>query len=525
MQNAFQARYYLYSLLAGACLVLSFAPFNFYPLAFISPAILFYLLLITQRRSHAVKLGWAFGVGLFGAGASWVFQSMHGFAQAPLLLAALLTVLFVLILALQVALFAWVASLFRRCLLVVRLLIVYPAAWVLIEWIRGWLFTGFPWLYLGHAHSDNWLAHFAPIGGSLLVSWVSAVIAGGMVVVVAADRAERNQPVKLPTTNYVRVAEPLSHWNQGIAVAVIAILVGASWLLSTFQWVTPTQDRLTASLVQANIAQDQKWLPEQKVPSVERYMKMTRDNWQSDLIVWPETAVPGRLTAFNDLVLSPMHHEAMENNTSLVIGGFHQTESGLFENSALALGDDVEELDLYSKRHLVPLGEYIPLLKYLQWLDQWMSIPYDNLSRGSGDGLLSVGKYQAQMSICYEDAFGEEIIADLPEADFLINLTNDGWFSDSLQPYQHMQIARFRALETGRYLLRVTNTGVSGIINHDGELMHTAPAYSQAVITGEVQVMSGTTPYVRYGNYLVVGLCLLLLGVMGVFVYRGRSLI
>ena len=518
MQYAFQKRYYLYSLIAGACLVLSLAPFNIFPIAYIAPAILFYLLLRSNRRAHSVKLGWAFGVGLFGAGASWVFQSMHSFAQAPFLLAAFLTFLFVLGLALQIALFGLIASYFGKSLVVVRLLLIYPAAWVFVEWCRGWLFTGFPWLYLGHSQIDTWFAHYAPVGGSLLVSWVTAMIAGALVTIFAAQNAERFHQVKLPAANYVRVAEPLSHWNRGIAVTLIILLTAGAWFLSVKNWVVPAGDTLKVSLIQANIAQDQKWLPEQKVPSVERYMSMTRKHWDSDLIIWPETAIPGRFAEFNDFVLAPMHQEALGSKTKLVVGGFHETESGQFKNSAIVLGDDVDEVDLYSKRHLVPLGEYIPLLKYLRWLDKWMNIPYDNLSSGAEDGLLTIGKHRAQMSICYEDAFGEEMINDLPEADYLINITNDGWFSGSLEPYQHMQIARFRALEAGRYLLRATNTGVSGIIDQRGKILNTIPAYEQGIVTGDVMILKGTTPYVKYGNYLVViatSVLLLLLFILG----------
>lgn len=511
MQYAFKKRYYLYSLMAGASLVLSFAPFNLFPLAYIAPALLFYLLLSSNRRSRTVKLSWAFGIGLFGAGASWVFQSMYSFAQAPFALAALLTFLFVLGLALQIACFGFLVSFFGKGLVLVRLLIVYPAAWVLIEWCRGWFLTGFPWLYLGHSQIDTWLAHFAPVGGSLLVSWVTATIAGALAVIMVSHHAERFHQVKLPVANYIRVAEPLSNLNRGIAIATVLAITAGAWLLSTKTWVTPSGDTLKVSLVQANIAQDQKWLPEQKTPTVERYMKMTRENWDSDLIIWPETAIPGDFSEFNGHVLAPMHQEAMENEANLIVGGFHQTETGQFKNSVLVLGDDVDQVDLYSKRHLVPLGEYIPLLEYFRWLDQWMSIPYDNLSSGDEDGLVTIGKHQAQVSICYEDAFGEEIINDLPTADYLINVTNDGWFSGSLQPYQHMQIARFRALEAGRYLLRATNTGESGIVNHRGEVVASGPAYVQTVITGDVQVLSGTTPYVKYGNYLVVGSCSLIL--------------
>jgi len=525
MQHAFKTRYYLYALLAGALLVLSFAPFNVFPIAYFAPACLFYLMVRSNRRAQMVKLGWAFGVGLFGAGASWVFQSMHGFAQAPIVLAGFLTLLFVMGLALQLALFGWIASYFTKSLLIIRLLLIYPCAWVLVEWMRGWLFTGFPWLLLGHSQVDTWLANYVPIGGNLLLSLVSAIIAGSIVALFALSRAERYQQVSLPAANYVRVAEPLSHLNKVLGGASILLLLLGAWFAGQQSWVEDTDKTLKVSLLQANIAQNQKWLPEQRGPSVERYMQMTRDNWQSDLIVWPETAIPGRFNEFTDAVLKPMQQEAAENNTRLIVGGFHETPEGRFENSVMVLGDATEAPDMYSKRHLVPLGEYIPLLQHLRWLERWMNIPYHNLARGTGDGLVNIGEFKAHISICYEDVFGEEIIADLPAADFLINVTNDGWFSGSLQPYQHMQIARLRALETGRYLLRATNTGVSGIIDHKGKIISTVPAYEQGVVNGEIKILKGTTPYVKYGNFLVVGFASVLLLLFYLFVRRNRSLL
>ncbi|WP_299874413.1 apolipoprotein N-acyltransferase [uncultured Cocleimonas sp.] len=484
-------------------MVLSFAPFNFFPVSYITLAVLFYLLILSNDRAQTVKLSWAFGIGLFGAGISWVFQSMYAFAQAPFLLAALFTFLFVLALALQIALFGLITSYFKKCSPVTKLLFVYPAAWVLIEWARGWLFTGFPWLYVGHSQIDTWFAHIAPVGGSLMVSWVVAIISGALVVIFTP----RNNGSVL-------------RLNRTAGTCVITFLVGTAWYLSAKDWIVPEGETLKVSLLQGNIAQEKKWLPENRVPSVERYMEMTRENWDSDLIVWPETAIPGRFADFKDFVLKPMQQEALDNNTNLLIGGFRETTDGQVENSTLVLGKNADATSFYSKRHLVPLGEYIPFLEYLRWLDRWINIPFNNLSKGEESGLLNIGKHQAQISICYEDVFGEEIIKDLPEADYLVNMTNDGWFSHSLQPYQHMQIARFRALESGRYLLRATNTGVSGIIDHKGKILHTMPAYEQGVVKGTITILSGTTPYVKYGNYLVVLPSFLLLMLIFLFMRR-----
>lgn len=504
--NTFKKRYYAFSLFAGVGMVLSFAPINLYPIAYIALAVLFYLLTLCTDRKQAVKLSWVFGVGLFGAGISWVFQSMYSFAQAPFTLAALFTFLFVLVLALQTALFGLITSFFKKFSLVLRLILIYPAAWLLIEWVRGWLFTGFPWLYVGHSQIDTWLAYFAPVGGSLMVSWVVAIISGALVVIFTHKNSNS-----------------VSSLNRITGIFVITLLLCSAWFLSDKEWVKSGGETLTVSLLQGNIAQEKKWLPENRIPSVERYMDMTRDNWDSDLIVWPETAIPGSFNNFQDFVLMPMQQEAIRNDTNLLIGGFRETSNGQVENSTLVLGKGTGAVSFYSKRHLVPLGEYIPLLEYFRWLDRWINIPFNNLAQGTSNGLLRIGKYQAQISICYEDAFGQEIIDDLPEANYLVNVTNDGWFSYTFQPSQHMQIARFRALEAGRYLLRATNTGVSGIIDHNGNIIQTIPPYKKGVVKGSINILSGTTPYVRYGNYLVVLPSLLILLLMFVVMKKAYS--
>ena len=200
--------------------MLSFAPFNLYPIVYFALAALFYLLILSNDRGQIVKLSWAFGVGLFGAGTSWVFQSMHSFAQAPAILAGGLTFLFVLVLALLVAFFGFIASFFTQSLLIVRLLFVFPAAWVFVEWCRGWFLTGFPWLYAGHAQIDTWLGQFAPVGGVLLVSWVTVVIAGAIVLLIAGASAERVYSSGIPGAHFMRVEEPFAAQSRAIGFLV-----------------------------------------------------------------------------------------------------------------------------------------------------------------------------------------------------------------------------------------------------------------------------------------------------------------
>ncbi|KAG1663419.1 Apolipoprotein N-acyltransferase [Nymphon striatum] len=241
---------------------------------------------------------------------------------------------------------------------------------------------------------------------------------------------------------------------------------------------------------------------------------MTLKSMQSDLIVWPETGLFDTFDRHMGSLIEPLQKSLSKTKKTILMGGFYVNENQGVENSVLAIS--AENREIYSKRHLVPFGEYTPLLKYIRWLSKWIQLPYDNISSGVNDGTLMVGDQIAQMSICYEDAFGSEIIQSLPLASMLINVTHDGWFTGSLEPQQHMQIARMRALETGRYMVRATTTGPSGIINEKGQLVETAPLNTKSIITGKVQPFSGATPYVRWGNWLIIGILgvILLLGVI-----------
>lgn len=518
--------FYLLVLIAGGATVFAFAPFDFYPMVWITPAILFYLLSRAYTRKQHFYLGWLYGIGLFGAGASWPFNSMYYFAHSPLLMAIGGAILFVVIIALLfTSLFGLLSYSFRNTPLLTRLLLFYPASWVFIEWFRGWFLTGFPWLYLGHSQIDTVFAGYAPIMGVLGVSWSSALIAGAVVSFILGNSVHRR--VKVDSAHmgvgHAQVEEQFGDSSRTFAALLIVFLTVSSYSLSSINWTSPSGDPVIATVLQGNIPQESKFKPEQLAPTLKLYTEMTRQSKESDLIIWPETALPGIFSQHMDNLILPLQEFARQNASTIMIGGFYENEQKGIENSVLSL--TAEGRELYSKQHLVPLGEYIPFLKYLRWLDEWIQLPFDNVARGADKDMLQVsgadgvGNYLAQMTVCYEDAFGEEIIESLPEAHMLINVTNDGWFTGSLEPYQHMQIARMRSIETGRYMLRSTNTGPSGIINEKGKLLATAPIYTTRVITHKVIPFSGATPYVRWGNWLIVSVLSVIL-LFGFFLAR-----
>ncbi len=470
----------LLALAAGGALPFAFAPFGWYPLAVIAPALVFIVWERTPPR-RAFWRGWLFGLGMFGAGVSWVHESFQFSAVGPPL-SVVLTVGLVGLLALYPALVGAVdASLSRSRMPVparqrARLLLVLPATWVLVEWFRGWFLTGFTWLQLGYSQVDAPLGALLPVLGVYGVS-AAVALSSGLVALAVRERG----PARL-----------------GWISALAALWLGAG-LVQGVHWTTAAGDPLRVALVQGNVSQDVKWLPEQREPTLERYLNLTRAHWQADLVVWPETALPGFYGEFGPF-LQRLAGEARARDTDLLIGVPVRTpRTGRYYNSVVALG---AQSSAYHKRHLVPFGEYLPLRRVLGGVVDLLAIPMSDFSAGPPkQPLLEVAGHKVGISICYEAAFASEIAEALPAARLLVNVSNDAWFGDSIAPHQNLEIARVRARESGRYLLRATNTGISAVIGPQGAVEARALQFRTAVLTSEVTPMRGRTPYVRLGDY------------------------
>lgn len=473
------------ALLAGAILPLAFAPFHLYLLAFVVPAILIWLWFDVSRH-RAILRAYLFGIGFFGVGVTWIAVSMVRFGGIAMPLASFLTGLFVLIWACFPALVAYVVHRwFRVGAPWQTVLLVIPSLWTLSEWTRGWIFSGFPWLSLGYSQVSGPLYGFAPVIGVFGVSWLVLCCSGLLLLMLVSQSLKR------------RV-------QCGVALAGV---IGLSLLLGQIQWTQPIGHSLKASLIQGNIAQNLKWLPEQRQPSIELYTRLTQENWDSDVIIWPETALPAYFHQARSY-LSHLAEEAKQHDASVLIGMpvLDVENERRYYNSFVLLGD---EFAFYHKQHLVPFGEFVPLKSLLGGFFDFFHIPMADFSSGEReDNTLPVAGLHAGISICYEDAFGEEVIKALPKANFLINVSNDAWFGDSFAPHQHLQMAQMRALETGRPMLRGTNNGVSAVIDARGEIIATSPQFKQHVLTAAIQPMQGNTPYVWLGNYFVLVLCL-----------------
>lgn len=482
------------ALASGALTVLGFAPFGLAPLALLGPAVLFRLWLGASPR-RAFRLGWLYGVGLMGFGVFWIRISIDQFGGVGTPLAATIAVAFALAMALYYGLAGWLGARLANGSVGPALLLVFPGAWVLTEWLRGWFLTGFPWLALGYSQIDAPLGGLAPWLGVYGVS-LGAVLSAGLLAYMATPACGRRYA----------------------ATAALAVLWGLSAVGGTVQWGTTAGEPFRASVVQGNVEQELKWRPETLYPTLVTYLELTEEAGDSRLVIWPETAVPAFASSVEDQLLRPLEAQAREAGRDMLVGIPLLEGDDRYYNGMLALGAS-GRAD-YRKRHLVPFGEFLPLKPLLEPLLDFLTIPMSDFSAGPRDRkpLLILAGHPAGISICYEDAFAEEVREALPEAAFLVNASNDAWFGDSLAPHQHLEIARMRSKETGRYLLRATNTGVSAMIGPKGELIAQTRLFEPAVISARVEPLAGATPFVRVGNtgvLFLAALGLLAGGIMG----------
>jgi apolipoprotein N-acyltransferase len=467
---------------AGAASVAGFGDLaiDFVPIAGL--AALMWLWLGARTARDAAWLGFAFGAGLFLAGVSWVYVSLHTFGMMPAPLAGLATLLFCLYLALFPA-----AVGYAQARLGVgtpaRLLLAIPAWWTLAEWLRGWVFTGFPWLTLGYSQTDGPLAGLAPIVGVFGVSFAAAVAAGAVVALFVV----RGRPLFA-------------------ALGALAALALAGAALRTIEWTAPQGEPVEVALLQGNIPQEMKFVPGRFAETLEIYARLA-ERTQARLVVLPETAIPRFLHEVDPAYLERLAALVRPRNGD-VLAGVPVLEGGRrYYNAVVSLG--ASPAQAYAKSHLVPFGEFVP--PGFGWIVAVLQIPLSDFARGAAaQAPLRVAGQRVAVNICYEDAFGAEIIRQLPEATLLVNASNVAWFGDSLAPAQHLRIARMRSIETGRTMLRATNTGVTAIVDPQGAVVGRLPSFTQGVLEGRVQGRAGATPYVAAGNYPV------LLGAFGV---------
>ncbi|MGY1488646.1 apolipoprotein N-acyltransferase [Methylobacillus pratensis] len=477
---------HLAALLAGAFCVIGFAPFYWYPATIMGLAGLIYLWQQSETPAQAWWLGLAFGLGLFGVGIYWIYISLHDFGGMPAGMAVFATFMLSLFMALFPAATGWGARALGNPWLSI------PVLWVLSEWVRGWIFTGFPWLLSGYSQiPGSPLAGFAPVLGIHGVS-LATVVSASLLAAMAL------------------------HWRQRAVLrrsaALLILLWVAGGLLKLPQWSTPAGAPVSVALLQGNITQDLKWENQTLRETLQRYLDMTLQT-KAQLIILPETAFPLISSQLPADYLQRLADHARKNGGDILIGTVEH-ENDHYYNSMLSLGSSPEQS--YRKTHLVPFGEFIPLKQVFGWVyENWLDIPLTDMSRGGFQQRpMRIAGQAVAINICYEDVFGEEIILQLPAANILVNTSNDAWYGESFAAYQHLQIAQARSMETARMMLRSTNTGATAIIRADGTLAAHAPHFETTILEGEVQGYQGTTPYVRWGNWPVLILLFTAVGLL-----------
>ncbi len=480
--------------LAGALLPLSLAPFYVYPIALLSLAGLFWAWQDATPRQAAWR-GWLFGLGMFGVGTSWLYVAFHQFGGMNMVLSALMTLVFTAFLAGIIAALGWLLKRVMPVNMTARdMVLIFPLAWLGFEWFKTWFLTGFPWLEVGIGQVDGALAGYIPIIGVQGVSLLTAVIAACSLV-----------------------AWQEKSWRYFLPAA--AILVGAVGL-TLLTWTQPIGAPVKVAVIQGNILQSLKWDPEQAAKTLAVYRELTRDNWDADVIVWPENALPVFYHQALETYLEPLAEEARKTNTEIILGLPYQVPGTQdYHNSAVSLGG---ERNFYHKQRLVPFGEYLPLASMLKGVIAFFDLPMSGFVPGAkGQALLKVAGAPVGVSICYDDVYPSVIRETVPEARMLINLSNNAWYGNSLAPHQHLQIARARALEVGRPIIRSTTNGISALIDHRGKVIAQAPQLEQAVLRGKVELRQGSTVYVTYGRWILGGIIALMMGIWIIVRQRG----
>jgi apolipoprotein N-acyltransferase len=482
---------------AGGALNLAFAPASWWPLGVIAPAALFALIRgLPPRRAFAA--GGAFGVGLFAFGTYWLYTCLHVYGLVPIWLTLALQTVLVAAMSAYPAVLCYLANRLWLKPGGVRDWLVLPVLWVLLEWLRGWWLTGFPWLSLGYAMIDSPLKGWAPVLGVYGMTWAAAMIAVALNVLFTPG-------------------EKFSQRCAALAAAVLLMLVPA--LIARQSWTHALGSPIAVAAVQGAVPQDLKWQVKNRELTLQRYLRLTGEAWGAKIIVWPESALPVLANNIKDY-LQRLKEQGSAHAADLVIGldNYHYDTKQYF-NGILVLGRDGD--GWYYKRHLVPFGEYFPVPAFIRSWMRLMSLPFDDFSAGPAEQrILSAAGQKLGLTICYEDAFGSQQLGVLRQATLLINVTNNAWYGDSTAPHQHLEIARMRALEAGRFLIRAANDGITAVIDAHGRVVARLPQFQEGVLHAEVQPMVGLTPYARFGNYPVIIAAAALLGLA---IFRRRA--
>ncbi len=496
-------------LVAGLANTLAFAPYHLTVLPFITLAVLSLVLSRCHTAGKAAWFGFVYGVGWFGLGISWVHVSIAAFGGMPLIASLGIMALLVAYLSLFPALAAWLSC--HRYLQPVLPVtaknnnslwwpLLLASCWVLAENLRSWLFSGFPWLSLGYSQTDGVLAPYAPLIGETGITFLMVFFGASLALLTRKQVAQKQ-------------------WQTAL-VAILLLLLSPQ--LTEYKGWQLSEEKVSVALVQGNIQQELRWDPAQELPTMKKYMQLTKPQLQQQIIIWPEAAIP-QLEPLAQAYLYNLDMQAAEHNSAVITGILDYKRNNDSYNGMIVLGRTgtstttgdylYESKNRYQKHHLLPIGEFVPFERLLRDIAPFFDLPNSSFARGDWrQPNLQANGYQLLAALCFEIVFPRQIQANFTDdTDLLLTVSNDAWFGASIGPLQHMQIAQMRALEFGRPLLRATNNGVTGIVHADGQLQAVLPQFVEGVLTADVQLVKGRTLYSYIGDLplLLLALCLL----------------
>lgn len=513
---------YIALFLAGALNLFSYSPFSAWPVVIVTLSLLIFAVSKAQTSKVAFRLGYFYGLGWFATGISWIHVAIADFGGMPAPVSILLMALLDGYLALFPALACYLSKRFSAA----NIGVAFIPFWLIFEAIRGWFLTGFPWLSIGYTQTDGPLAGYAPIIGEFGIQALLLVIA----VLLHATfcnmfyRFNKSAP---STTKRTEAAKTIS-----VTTISILIIIVAGYSFKTLNWYQPTNKSTRLALVQGNIEQSIKWQPDNEMPTMQTYLAMSQPYLESsDIIIWPEAAIP-RLEVISNDFLREVDLIAAESNTALITGIVdYQPETNLAFNNIIALGKKYQEdafghykylhNNRFSKHHLLPIGEFVPFESLLRKLGPLFDLPMSSFSRGAfaQDNLIANGTYISP-AICFEVAFADQVSANIYQgeqaSDFILTVSNDAWFGNSHGPWQHLQIAQMRAIEFAKPVIRVTNNGITAIIDETGKIVKTLPQFEAAVLTHELHLSTSKTPYYQFGNLPIWCFVLFCLGLSAI---------
>ncbi len=485
---------YIVSAILGCIGVLAYSPFDYWGIAYLSAfGLIFAATYHDKKTAYWAVLLWS--MGYFYIGINWLSISMMQFGGVPQIISILAVGLLAFYLTLYNLLFCWIVQRFKF-----SNPFIIASIFTFTEYLRGTLFTGFPWLQFGYTHIDSPFYGIAPILGVEGLTFFVMLISG----------------------YFLKLFYHFIHSNQNrtaylFPFIMLNLTVIIGFASSYLHWIKEYSTQTTKiSLVQPNIEQKLKWDPYYFSQHIQTYQKLIIPLLdKSDVIILPESAFPAQEIQLIPL-LSELQQIAQKHNTALILGTLNNTQAETY-NSAIVLDHSGSYADAniphYNKHHLVPFGEYLPFGNILDWLRDIFILPID-LSQGNFiQKPLTAAGSTFNMAICYEVAFGHQMQQNqkINNADYLLTISNDAWFGDSIGPWQHLQISRMRALELGKPMIRATNTGITVFIDHLGQIIQQAPQFKEIVLTTTISKTTGKTPFTFWGYWLIYGFSFLIL--------------